>query len=138
MFKVLTEEPGCCQIALLDVDWRRFLKSNAGLQRTLRLFHIRSNVNISDSQNSSTQPNKIESLAQMILLEKIGERREDLIKEYVSVTMTEWIGSSPSGTDLNTSLYNYGVHSTAALTLKMQLEMNLQVSFEVHFNSYNI
>ena len=50
--------------------------------------------------------------------------------------MSEWTGNpSPSETDLNTSLYSYGVDSTAALTLKMQLEMNLQVSFEVRNNS---
>ena len=47
MFKVLTEEPGRCQITLLDVDWPRFLKSNEGLRKTPRLSIIRSSVNVS-------------------------------------------------------------------------------------------
>ena len=131
MFKVLTEEPGRCQITLLDVDWPRFLKSNEGLRKTPRLSIIRSSVNVSNSGTNSA-----ESLAQRIVLEKDGEKRAELIEEYVSVSMAEWTGnSSTSETDLNTSLYSYGVDSTAALTLKMQLEINLHVSFEVHFYS---
>jgi len=43
----------------------------------------------------------------------------------------------PSGSevDLNKSLYNYGLDSAGALTLKMQFEANLQVSFEVCCNN---
>lgn len=126
MVKVLTEDPGRCQISLFDADWPRFLKSNTGLKETPRLSIVRSTVNAPDSQTNST-----ESLAQRIVLEKDGEKRAELISEYITATMTEWTGNSPSETDLNTSLYSYGVDSTGALTLKMQLEMNLQVSFEV-------
>ena len=86
---------------------------------------------------SSGGTNSAESLAQRIVLEKDGEKRAELIKEYVSVSMAEWTRNSreTSETDLNTSLYSYGVDSTAALTLKIQLEINLHVSFEVHFYS---
>ena len=127
MAKVLTEEPSRCQIALFDANWPRFLKSNTGLRKTPLLSVISAEINSSDSQTSST-----ESLAQRIILEKDHEKRAELVKEYVGVSVTEWTGiSSPSETDLNKSLYSYGVDSTAALTLKMQLETNLQVSFEV-------
>ncbi|KAJ7385705.1 hypothetical protein OS493_013734 [Desmophyllum pertusum] len=129
MAKVLTEEPGRCQISLFDADWPRFIKSNAGLRKTPRLSVITAEINASDNQTSST-----ESLAQRIILEKDREKREELVNEYVAISVTEWTGmSSPSETDLNKSLYSYGVDSTAALTLKMQLETNLQVSFEVFY-----
>ena len=134
MAKVLTEEPGRCQISLFDANWPRFLKSNTGLQKTSFLSVISTEINSSDSQISST-----ESLAQRIILEKDHEKRAELVKEYVGVSVTEWTGiSSPSETDLNKSLYSYGVDSTAALTLKMQLETNLQVSFEVSLLSSSI
>ena len=55
-----------------------------------------------------------------------------LIFEYVRISVAELTGSSSlSETDLNKSLYSYGIDSTAALTLKMLLKSNLQVSFEV-------
>ena len=131
MVKVLTEEPGRCQISLFHANWPRFLKSNTGLRKTPLLSAISSEINPSDSQTNST-----ESLAQRIILEKDQEKRAELVKEYVDVSVTEWTGiSSPSETDLNKSLYSYGVDSTAALTLKMQLETNLQVSFEVSWLS---
>ena len=127
MAKVLTEEPSRCQISLFDVDWPRFIKSNDRLRKTPRLFTILVETNAFDNQTSSS-----ESLAQRIILEKDREKREELVNEYVAISVTEWTGmSSPSETDLNKSLYSYGVDSTAALTLKMQLETNLQVSFEV-------
>ena len=129
MVKVLTEEPGRCQISLFNADWPRYLKSNEGLKKTPRLSVIRSTVNASNKETNSA-----ESLAQRIVLEKDGEKRTELINEYVSGLMTELLTGnlSSSETDLNTSLYSYGVDSTTALTLKMQLEKNLQVSFEVH------
>ena len=69
MAKILTEEPGRCQISLFDADWPRFLKSNAGLKNapTVGYQHC---TNSSDSQTSST-----ESLAQRIILEKDREKR---------------------------------------------------------------
>ncbi len=127
MAKVLTEEPGRCQISLFDADWSRFIKSYEGLKKTTRLSIVSSKVNASDTQTSST-----ESLAQRIILEKDEDKREELVKEYVGISVAELSGiSSPSETDMNKSLYSYGVDSTAALTLKMQLESSLQVSFEV-------
>ena len=131
MAKVLTEEPGRCQISLFDANWPRFLKSNMGLRKTPLLSVISTEINSSDSQASSS-----ESLAQGIVLEKDQEKRAELVKEYIAVSMTEWTGiSSLSETDLNKSLYSYGVDSSTALTLKMQLETNLQVSFEVSWLS---
>ena len=132
MFKVLTKEPGRCQISLFDADWPRLFKTNAGLKRTPRLSIISSTAKASDNETNST-----ESLAKRIVLEKDKEKRGELINEYVSVAVTEFTGnSSSSEIDLNASLYSYGVDSTTALTLKMQLEINLQVSFEVHVNSF--
>ncbi|KAJ7385694.1 hypothetical protein OS493_013722 [Desmophyllum pertusum] len=129
MAKVLTEEPSRCQISLFDVDWPRFIKSNDRLRKTPRLFTILVETNAFDNQTSSS-----ESLAQRIILEKESEKRAELVNEYVAISVTECAGiSSPSETDLNKSLYSYGVDSTAALTLKMQLETNLQVSFEVFY-----
>ena len=127
MAKVLTEEPGRCQLSLFDADWPRFIKSNTGLRSTSRLKAITAEIDALDNQTSST-----ESLAQRIILEKDAEKRAELVSEYVAMLVTEWTGiSSPSETDLNKSLYSYGADSTAAVTLKMQLEANLQVSFEV-------
>ena len=132
MFKVLTKEPGRCQILLFDADWPRLFKTNAGLKRTPRLSIISSTAKASDNETNST-----ESLAERIVLEKDKEKRGELINQYVSVSVTEFTGnSSSSEIDLNASLYSYGVDSTMALTLKMQLEINLQVSFEVHVNSF--
>lgn len=132
MFKVLTKEPGRCQISLFDADWPRLFKTNAGLKRTPRLSIISSTAKASDNETNST-----ESLAERIVLEKDKEKRGELINQYVSVSVTEFTGnSSSSEIDLNASLYSYGVDSTTALTLKMQLEINLQVSFEVHVNSF--
>ena len=128
MVKVLKEEPGRCQISLSNTDWPGFLKSNEGLRKAPRLSVIRSTVNASDKGTNST-----ESLAQRIVLEKDGGKRAELINEYISGLMTELVTGnlSSSETDLNASLYSYGVDSTTALTLKMNLEKNLQVSFEV-------
>ena len=127
MAKVLTEDPGRCQISLFDADWPRFIKSNPGLRKTSRLSHITVEINAPESQTRLT-----ESLAQRIILEKDADKRAELVNEYVAILVTEWTGiSSPSETDLNKSLYSYGADSTASLTLKMQLESNLQVCFEV-------
>ena len=127
MEKVLRENSGCYQISFFDADWPRFLKSNKGLKRTPRLDEIWTESEASESQATFT-----ESLAQRVVLEKDVDKRAELVKEYVSISVAEWTAiSSPSEMDLNKSLYSYGVDSTAALTLKMQLEANLQVSFEV-------
>lgn len=129
MAKVLTEEPSRFQIGLCGVDWPRFIKSNTGLRKTSRLSLITAEIDASETENTTT-----ESLIQRIRLEKDFEKKGELVKEYVSISVREWTGmSSRSETDLNKSLYSYGIDSTAALTLKMQLENNLQVSFEVGF-----
>ena len=127
MAKVLTEEPGRCQISLFDADWPQFIKSSTGLKKTPRVSVIAAEINASDNHTSST-----ESLAQRIILEKESEKRAELVSEYVAISVTECTGmSSLSETDLNKSLYSYGVDSTGALTLKMHFEANLQVNFEV-------
>ena len=127
MAKVLTEEPGRCQICLFSVGWSRYVKHNVGLRKSPRFSFAADEINTADSQTSSP-----ESLAQKIILEKDEENRAELVKEYVSLSVAEWTGiSSPSETDLNKSLYSYGTDSAKALTLKMELETNLQVSFEV-------
>ena len=127
MAKVLTEEPSRPQISLFGVDWPRFIKSNTGLQKTPRLAMITSETSGSDSQT-----NTAESLLQKNRSEKDPEKKREFILEYVRMSVAELTGSSSSSeTDLNKSLYSYGIDSTAALTLKMLLESNLQVSFEV-------
>ena len=127
MAKVLTEEPSRFQITLCGVDWPRYIKSISGLKKTSRMSVIRAEINYSDSQTSSS-----ETLAQQITLEKDAEKRGELVMEYVALVIKEWTGiSSSSEVDLNNSLYNYGIDSAGALTLKMQFESNLQVSFEV-------
>ena len=129
MAKVLTEEPSRFQITLCGVDWPRYIKSISGLKKTSRMSVIRAEINDSDSQASSS-----ETLAQQITLEKNAEKRGELVMEYVGLVVKEWTGiSSSSEVDLNNSLYNYGIDSAGALTLKMQFESNLQVSFEVGF-----
>ncbi|KAL9968892.1 hypothetical protein ACROYT_G021036 [Oculina patagonica] len=129
MAKVLTEEPSRFQIGLCGVDWPRFIKSNTGLRKTSRLSLITAEINTSETTTTST-----ESLVQRIMLEKDLEKKSELVMEYVSLSVREWTAmSSRSETDLNKSLYSYGIDSTAALTLKMQLEANLQVSFEVFY-----
>ena len=126
MAKVLKENPARWQISLLEADWSRFLKSNKNLNTT-RLGDISVAAKVADSQVSGSA-----SLAQRIVLEKERKKRSQLVKEYIIATIKEWTGiSSLSEVDLNKSLYSYGVDSTAALTLKMQLEADLQVSFEV-------
>lgn len=127
MVKVLTEEPSRFQITLCGVDWPRYLKRIRGLKKTSRMSVIRAEINDSDSQTSSS-----ETLAQQIRLEKDAERRGELVMEYVGLVIKEWAGiSSSSEVDLNNSMYNYGIDSAGALTLKMQFDSNLQVSFEV-------
>ena len=127
MAKVLTEEPSRFQITLCGVDWPRYIKSISGLKKTSRMSVIRAEINYSDSQTSSS-----ETLAQQITLEKDAEKRCELVMEYVGLVIKEWTGiPSSSEVDLNNSLYNYGIDSAGALTLKMQFESNLQVSFEV-------
>lgn len=127
MAKVLTEEPSRFQISLFGVDWPRYINSNTGLQNTPRLSMFTSEINVSESQT-----NTAESLLQRIRLEKDPDKKDELIVEYVRISVAELTGSSSlSETDLNKSLYSYGIDSTAALTLKMLLESNLQVSFEV-------
>ena len=127
MAKILTEEPSRCQISLFSVDWPRFLKSNKGLRKTTRLSIITSTMNIGDHETNSS-----DSLAQRIILEKDREKRAELINEYVRLLTASWTGiSSPSETDLNKSLYSYGVDSAVALSLKMQLQDDLGVSFKV-------
>ena len=127
MAKVLTMEPGRCQICLFSVGWPRYVKHNVGLRKSPRISFASDESNAADSQTSSS-----ETLAQRIILEMDEENRTELVKEYVSLSVAEWTGiSSPSETDLNKSLYSYGTDSAKALTLKMELETNLQVSFEV-------
>ena len=127
MAKVLTEEPDRCQIALFDADWPRYLKNNPGVGKTPRLSIIAAEISTLDNPISST-----ESLAQRIILEKDKKKRAELVNEYVRVAITEWTGiSSPSETDLNKSLYSYGVDSSAAVNMKTNIEKALQVSFEV-------
>ena len=94
--------------------------------KTSRLSIITAEISTSETLTSS------ESLVQRIRMEKNPERKSQLAKEYITLCVREWTGmSSRSETDLNKSLYSYGIDSTAALTIKMQLEANLQVSFEV-------
>ena len=126
MVKVLTEEPSRFQISLFGVDWPRYLKSNTRLRKTSRLFKITAEISTSQTQTSS------ESSVQRIMMEKNQEKKSELVKEYVAFCVKECTGmTSSSETDLNKSLYSYGIDSTAALTIKMQLEADLQVSFEV-------
>lgn len=135
MARVLTEEPSRFQITLCGVDWPRYIKSIRGLKKTSRMSVIRAEISDSDSQTSSS-----ETLAQQITLEKDAEKRGELVMEYVGLVIKEWTGiSSSSEVDLNNSMYNYGIDSAGALTLKMQFESNLQVSFEVgSFDNYKI
>ena len=127
MAKVLKEEPDRCQIALFNVDWPRYLSTNKVLERSPRLSIIASQVKASENLSDSSQ-----SLAQRIILEEDSDERKDLINEYISLAIPDWFGIAvTTEADFNKSLYSYGVDSTSALTLKMQLQANLQVSFEV-------
>ena len=131
MAKVLTEEPSRFQITLCGVDWSRYMVSLIGLKKTPRMSLIKAEIKDSDNGTYSS-----DSLAKTITLEKDDERRAELVMEYVVLVMTEWTGmSSGSEVDLNKSLYNFGLDSAGALTLKMQFESNLQVSFEVGCNN---
>ena len=128
MKKVLTEQPEQSQICLADIDWSRFLKANLGLQRSSRMKGL-----ATDASAAQTQGSSIESLAARIVLEKDAEKRGEMLLEYIFIPFASWTGiQSTSELDLNTSLHSYGIDSTAALTLKMQLESTLQVSFEVN------
>lgn len=127
MAKVLSEQPSRFQITLFGVDWPRYMRSLVGLKKTPRMTLIRDEINDSENQTYTS-----ESLAQNITLEKDEETRRELVKEYLLLVLVEWAGfSSGSEVDLNKSLYNYGLDSAGALTLKIQFEANLQVSFEV-------
>ena len=127
MNKVLVEEPGRSQICLADIDQSRFMQNNLEYMQSTRMERIIAEINRKQNQSSSTQ-----SLVTKILLEKDEEKRIEMILEYVSTTMASLAEmQSMSEADLSTSLYSYGIDSTAALTLKMQFEANLEVSFEV-------
>ena len=127
MNKVLVEEPARSQICLADIDQPRFMHSNLEYMQSTRMEQIIAEINRKQNQSSSTQ-----SLVTKILLEKDEEKRIEVILKYVSATMASLAEmQSMSEADLSTSLYSYGIDSTAALTLKMQFEANLEVSFEV-------
>ncbi|KAL9968891.1 hypothetical protein ACROYT_G021035 [Oculina patagonica] len=129
MAKVLTEKPSCFQITLCGVDWPQYIKNIQGLKKTSRMSVIRAEINDSDGPASSS-----ESLAQQIMLEKDAEKRGELVMKYIILVINEWAGnSSSSETDLNKSLYSYGIDSAGALTLKMQFESNFPVSYEVFY-----
>ena len=127
MAKVLTEEPSRFQIILSALDWPRYLRTYEGLRKTPRLSAITAELNISENQTNST-----ESLVERIVLERDSEKRAGLVLEYLGLVVQERTGlTTLSETDLNKSMYSYGIDSTGALTLKMQLEAELEVSFEV-------
>lgn len=127
MNKVLVEEPARSQICLADIDQPKFIQKNVKYMQSTRMERIAAEINRKQNQSSSTQ-----SLVTKILLEKDEEKRIEMILEYVSTAMASLAEmQSMSEADLGTSLYSYGIDSTAALTLKMQFEANLEVSFEV-------
>ena len=127
MAKVLTQEPSRSQISLFGVDWFRFMKSNTGIRKSLRFSLITGGMSISDGQTNTT-----DSLLQRIQMEGNPEAKDKLVLEYICMVMSDLSGHSfSSETDLNKSLYSQGIDSTAALTLKMLLESNLQATFEV-------
>ena len=129
MAKVLREEPERCQIALFNADWPRFLNSNPGLQKNPRLSLIGPE---SRSTNDLTRPQ--ESLGQNIIFEQDQDKREQLVNEYIEASLPDWLGNwSLTEVDMNKNLYSCGVDSTLALTIKSQLENDLQVSFEVRW-----
>ena len=127
MAKVLSQEPSRSQISLFGVDWFRFMKSNAGLRKTLRLSLITAGMSISDSRT-----NTADTLLQRIQMERDPEAKGELVLEYTCMVMSDLTGQSfSSEMDLNKNLYSQGVDSTVALTLKLLLESNLQVTIEV-------
>ena len=81
MIKVLTEEPSRFQIGLCGVDWPRFIKSNTGLRKTSRLSLITAEISTSETQTSS------ESLVQKIVMEKNLEKKSELVKEYITLSV---------------------------------------------------
>lgn len=127
MARILTEEPGRSQIALIGADWPQCFKSDRELRKMPRLAFITAENDAYDNQPSSA-----ESLVQRIRLEKDSEQRSEQVMNYISNSVKKLTGiASLSEADLNKNLYSYGFDSTGALSLKMQFEADLQVSFEV-------
>lgn len=127
MAKVLTEEPSRSQITLVGVDWPRFFKTKGDMAKKPRLSVITAELDAYNNQTSSA-----ESLVQTIGIEKDPKRKIEHVIKYISTSIHKLTGiSSRSETDLNKSLYSYGFDSTGSLSLKMQFEADLQVSFEV-------
>lgn len=127
MARILTEEPGRSQIALIGADWPQCFKSDRELRKKPRLAFITAENDAYDNQ-----PNSAESLVQRIRLEKDSEQKSEQVMNYISNSVKKLTGiASLSEADLNKNLYSYGFDSTGALSLKMQFEADLQVSFEV-------
>lgn len=127
MARILREEPGRSQIALIGADWPQCFKSHRELRKTPRLAFITAENDAYDNQ-----PNSAESLVQRIRLEKDSEQKSEQVMNYISNSVRKLTGiASLAEADLNKSLYSYGFDSTGALSLKMQFEADLQVSFEV-------
>ena len=133
MAHFLVEKPDGPQVAFLDVDWPVFFRTFSSLRKSPRLEKIRNEESVIESKSKSA-----ESLASQILLEKDIERQKEKVRGYIISIMKTWTGDLSSEIDQRSSLYNYGVDSSGALTFKMQLEATLQVSFEVHVENLTL
>lgn len=125
MEEILVNDPLVCQLGVFDADWSRLMETSVALNNSARLTSIKEEVDIQRSHHDT------DSLGPRIIMESDLKKKQSMVEEYVYEIVSQWVGVSPSEIDLNTSLYSYGLDSFFALTLKMQLETTLQVSFEV-------
>lgn len=125
MEEILIKDPHVCQLGLFDADWSRLMETSVALSNSARFTAIKEEVDIQRTHQN------MDSLGPRIIMESDHKKKQSMVEEYVYEIISQWVGESPSEIDLNTSLYSYGLDSFFGLTLKMQLETTLQVSFEV-------
>lgn len=126
MAKISRSQPRRTQVGLFDIDWSTYWESNTYLSTSVRMEHLRIENKEEDAVSG------LRSLGSSILFEGDVTKRAAMIDEFVISLISVWTNvNSASEIDMNTNLYNYGIDSTAALSLKMTIESNLRISFEV-------
>ncbi|XP_031568280.1 uncharacterized protein LOC116302983 isoform X2 [Actinia tenebrosa] len=127
MEEILIKYPLVCQLGLFDADWSRLMETSVALKNSARFTAIKEEVDVQRTHQD------MDSLGPRIIMESDHKKKQSMVEEYVYEIISQWVGVSPSEIDLNTSLYSYGLDSFFGLTLKMQLETTLQVSFEAFY-----
>ena len=128
MDSVLTKMPLRCNICICDIEWRTFLNSLPTRKANSIIYdEIRKEIPKVEKARGN--------ILEMILNETSNERRLEIITTYIKEWIAAWISGSAEEVDCNVSLYTYGIDSVGATAFKNQIEKDLQINFQVCFQS---